>query len=154
LYDPNAGTFTLVGNMTIGREDYTATRLNDGTVLLTGGANFHNAEVFSSAEVYTPASRTFASVGSMAFERVFHTATLRATGKVQVVGGTDEVSTVTELYDPTQMGFLQSTSLLEDRSNHTATLLPDSGGILICGGLMVVDNQTNSSTTATCQIVP
>ena len=154
LYDPNAGTFTLVGNMTIGRVDHTATRLNDGTVLITGGDNTHLAEVFSSAEIYTPASQTFVSVGSMAFQRASHTATLRATGKVQVSGGTLGVTTVTELYDPSQKGFLQSTSLLEDRSAHTATLLPGNAGILVCGGLLTADTQANPTVTASCEIVP
>jgi hypothetical protein len=80
LYDPTAGTFTLVGNMAMARANHTATRLNDGTVLITGGDNPHLAEVFSSAESYTPGSRTFSSVGSMAFQRAYHTATLRASG--------------------------------------------------------------------------
>jgi hypothetical protein len=154
LYDPNAGTFTLVGNMTIGRADHTATRLNDGTVLITAGDNTHNAEVFSSAESYTPGSRTFSNVGSMAFQRAHHTATLRATGKVQVIGGTNGATTVTELYDPNQKGFLQSTALLEDRSKHTATLLPGSGGILACGGMLLADTQSNPVVTASCEIVP
>jgi Kelch motif len=154
LYDPNAGTFTLVGNMTIGRADHTATRLNDGTVLITGGDATHLAEVFSSAQIYTPASRTFVSVGSMAFQRTSHTATLRSTGKVQVIGGTLGATTVTELYDPSQKDFLQSTSLLEDRSKHTATLLPGSAGILVCGGLLSADTQVNPTVTASCEIVP
>jgi hypothetical protein len=154
LYDPNAGTFTLVGNMTIGRVDHAATRLNDGTVLITGGDNTHLAEVFSSTEIYTPASRTFVSVGSMAFKRASHTATLRSSGKVQVIGGTLGATTVTELYDPSQSGFLQSTSLLEDRSTHTATLLPGSAGILACGGLLSADTQANPTVTASCEIVP
>jgi hypothetical protein len=154
LYDPNAGAFTLVGNMTIGRVDHTATRLNDGTVLIAGGDNTHNAEVFSSAEIYTPALRTFVSVGSMAFQRASHTAILRSTGKVQVIGGTLGATTVTELYDPSQQGFLQSTSLLEDRSKHTATLLPGSVGILVCGGLLSAGTQANPTVTASCEIVP
>jgi hypothetical protein len=154
LYDPTAGTFTLVGNMAMARANHTATRLNDGTVLLTGGDNPHLAEVFSSAEIYTPGSRTFSSVGSMAFQRTFHTATLRATGKVQVIGGTNGATTVMELYDPSQKGFLQSTSLLEDRSMHTATLLPGSGEILVCGGALLADTQSNPVVTASCEIVP
>jgi N-acetylneuraminic acid mutarotase len=154
LYDPNAGTFTLVGNMTIGRADHTATRLNDGTVVIIGGDNMHTAEVFSSAEIYTPASRTFVSVGSMAFKRASHAATLRSSGKVQVIGGTLGATTVTELYDPSQSGFLQSTSLLEDRSKQTATLLPGSAGILVCGGLLSADTQANPTVTASCEIVP
>jgi hypothetical protein len=154
LYDPNAGTFTLVGNMMIGRAYHTATRLNDGTVLITGGDNPHLAEAYSSAEIYTLASRTFSSVGSMAFQRAFHTATLRASGKVQVIGGTGGTTTVTELYDPNPKGFLQSTALLEDRSKHTATLLPGTAGILVCGGLLSASTQVYPVATTSCEIVP
>jgi hypothetical protein len=154
LYDPNAATFSLVGKMTIGRAAHTATRLNDGTVLITGGADTAGAEVFSSAEIYTPATQAFSSVGSMAFQRFGHTATLRNTGKVQVIGGTQGATAVTEIYDPAQKGFLQSTSLLEDRTGHTATLLPGNAGILVCGGFLSADTQTNPVLTASCEIIP
>jgi hypothetical protein len=41
LYDPVAGTFSPAGNMTTYRQqDYTATRLPDGTILIAGGLVF------------------------------------------------------------------------------------------------------------------
>jgi hypothetical protein len=110
--------------------------------------------VFSSAEIYSPAARTFLSAGSMAFQRASHTATLRNTGKVQVIGGALGATVVTELYDPAQKGFLQSTSLQEDRAGHTATLLPGNAGILVCGGFLSADTQTNPVFTASCEIIP
>jgi len=36
LYDPNAARFSSTGNMNTGRYDFRATRLNNGTVLVTG----------------------------------------------------------------------------------------------------------------------
>jgi hypothetical protein len=71
-------------------------------------------------------------------ERDSHTATLLNTGKVLIVGGTnDGVNGInnTELFDPITNEFLQSAPLITNRFAHTATLLPSSGVVLICGGL-------------------
>ena len=52
LYDSSTGTFTATGNMTARRAGHTATVLNDGRVLITGGA--FPPSGLSSAEIYTP----------------------------------------------------------------------------------------------------
>jgi hypothetical protein len=52
LYDSSTGTFTATGNMTARRAYHTATMLNDGRVLITGGA--FPPSGLSSAEIYTP----------------------------------------------------------------------------------------------------
>jgi uncharacterized protein (TIGR03437 family) len=61
LYDSSTGTFTATGNMTARRAYHTATVLNDGRVLITGGVSPVGPGVFdvaygslSSAEIYTP----------------------------------------------------------------------------------------------------
>src|SRR5215469_7576139 len=61
LYDSSTGTFTAPGNMTARRAYHTATMLNDGRVLITGGVSPVGPGVFdvaygslSSAEIYTP----------------------------------------------------------------------------------------------------
>ena len=52
LYDSSTGTFTATGNMTARRAGHTATVLNDGRVLITGGA--FPPSGLASAEIYTP----------------------------------------------------------------------------------------------------
>jgi hypothetical protein len=58
LYDPASGAFSATGSMTVDREVHTATLLNDGRVLLTGGVRYGGIGLFygpsASAELYTP----------------------------------------------------------------------------------------------------
>jgi Galactose oxidase, central domain len=59
LYDPVTGTFSNTGNMATDRDAQTATLLNDGRVLITGGRIFqpppsYGTVVLSSAEIYHP----------------------------------------------------------------------------------------------------
>jgi len=61
LYNSSTGTFTATGNMTARRVNHTATVLNDGRVLITGGISpvgtspdFSVDWIQSSAEIYTP----------------------------------------------------------------------------------------------------
>jgi len=58
LYDPSVGTFAGAGDMTTRREWQTATLLNDGRVLISGGLSYGGIGIFfgglASAELYTP----------------------------------------------------------------------------------------------------
>ena len=54
LYDPATGRFSATGDMTTRRSYHTATLLNNGQVLITGGIETWPAPT-SSAELYTPA---------------------------------------------------------------------------------------------------
>jgi Galactose oxidase, central domain len=58
LYDPTAGRFSTTANMTTARAGHTATLLNNGQVLITGGSAFGSSSsigAVSGAELYTPA---------------------------------------------------------------------------------------------------
>ena len=61
-------------DMTVERASHTATLLNDGTVLIAGGAS-GAAGVLASAEIYNPTAGTFVLTGSMRVARENHTAT-------------------------------------------------------------------------------
>ena len=140
LYDPSTGTFTQTGSMAAGRFLHTATQLQNGKVLIVGGALTSASDPVATAEVYDPATGTFTMTGAMATAREQHTATLLADGRVLIVGGTTSTGTgdlhptaTVEVYDPSTGSFSVTGSMAEARTFHTATLLP-SGKVLVAGG--------------------
>ena len=82
IYNPVRGTFTAAGNMNAPRYKLqgTAVLLNDGKVLIAGGAN--------RAEVFDPSRNTFSyAAGDMGTSRLFATATRLRNGQVLITGG-------------------------------------------------------------------
>lgn len=141
LFDPSAATFANVGTMVSPRQNYTATLLSNGKVLLVGGSDGSNA--LASAELFDPSNNSFAlSGGSLHAARWSHTATLLSNGKVFITGGWDSTNQAlasAELYDPTADSFSTVTaSMITARADFTSTLL-SNGTVLIVGG----HNQSN-----------
>ncbi len=127
--------FSPTGSMTIARQNETATRLQDGRVLIAGGESADAMTLIASAELYDPATGKFSATGSMATSRDFTTATLLADGRVLIAGGFDGSKSLAsaELYDPTTGKFSPTGSMSQARYSHTATLL-QNGVVLIAGG--------------------
>jgi hypothetical protein len=132
LYDPGTGTFSPLGSIATARAEHTATLLRSERVLLAGGADD------ASAELYDPQTNSWASAGQMTAVRGRGTATLLPDGRVLFVGGYDKGGhsghdlASAEVYDAAS-GFIATGSMIQARSGHTATLLPD-GRVLIAGG--------------------
>ncbi|WP_395833011.1 kelch repeat-containing protein [Cystobacter fuscus] len=141
---PPVGSWARTGSMVQPRRAHRATVLPDGKVLVSGGVLEEyelDAYSFKTAEVYDPATGTWRLTGSMAGERAYHTSTLLPDGKVLVVGGTglDAVegtvggAETAEVYDPATGVWSPTGSMADERTHHTATLLPD-GKVLVVGG--------------------
>jgi WD40 repeat protein len=138
IYDPASGSFSQAGNMTVAREEHTATALSDGRVLITGGFSYQGGSFLSSAEIFNPSTDAFTATGSMLTSRGDHVAVLLPDGKVLVAGGLSEVDpvdgvTTAELFDPTTGVFTATGSMHSPRRAFTGTLLPD-GEVLVTGG--------------------
>jgi hypothetical protein len=144
-YIPELGAFQTTGTPLAKRIDHTATLLQNGLVLITGGFVVDAANdliPLASAELYSPFTGQFTATGSMNQGRYDHTATLLNNGVVLISGGMTSDSNFlssAELYDPATGAFTAANSLNIARGQHTATLL-DDGTVLLTGG---VNGQTD-----------
>ena len=138
IYDATKRLFSSVGSMAVARGECTATLLQDGKVLVTGGVD-HSDRALSSAEIFDPRTNSFSFAASMMVPRSQHTATLLPDGSVLITGGgscdcpSKTVYRAVELYDPSIGKFIPVGSLSAARYKHTAVLLAD-GKVLVAGG--------------------
>jgi hypothetical protein len=149
--------WSSAGSMSTGREEFTATLLPSGKVLVAGGLS--SSIALASAELYDPATHSWASAGSMAASRYAQTATLLPSGKVLILGGrfsSTGYRAQAELYDPATHSWASAAPMASARGYHTATLL-SSGKVLVTGGVSstalssseLYDPATNSWAPAT-----
>jgi hypothetical protein len=123
-FDPDTGELGPTARMTEVRHGgSTTTLLDDGRVLVTGGA--------PTAELYDPATGSFEPVGDGATALGYATATRLDDGRVLLVGG--ELAEAAMIFDPSTGTFAPTGSMATDRSWHVAALLPD-GRVLVVGG--------------------
>lgn len=94
LYDPTSNQWSAGQNMNDGRTFHTATLLNNGEVLVTGGYNA--TAILSTAELYDPTVGTWSFVDNMSQPRLGHNAVLLDRGDVLVAGG----GTTSEIFHP------------------------------------------------------
>lgn len=138
LYDPFTGTFaSITGGMHYIRAFHTATRLNDGKVLISGGQGVANSSN-NTAEIYDQNTGAFTEILPMQQGRHWFTATLLQNGKVLVAGGRDDylfpnILNSPEIFDPETLTFQPTGSMSIRRAYHVAILLLN-GDVLVLGG--------------------
>lgn len=148
--------FARVGPMNVARKYHTATRLQDGRVLIVGGEDSAN-RVLDSVEIYDPDTRTFLPGPSLSDvaepepgvavvgPRSHHTATLLADGTVLVTGGdyVDGTTGATRVhgtgvvFDPVREEWAYNFRLANPRTQHTAVRVVIATGeerVLLIGG--------------------
>jgi N-acetylneuraminic acid mutarotase len=159
VYDPSTETWSSAGQPVRERRfGSTATAMENGTVLVTGGEWHFDAsrinpagvraggtqggsvgpaarlqvpsmKPLSSSEVFDPITSQWTSIESMSEPRANHSAILLDDGRLLVVGGGD-----LEAYDPDSNTWSSIGKLNQEHGeSYTATLLND-GSILIVGG--------------------
>src|SRR5205085_4603659 len=129
-------TWSLTGSLNTEREDFTATLLQNGKVLIAGG--WEDDAPLNSAELYDPETGTSSITGNLLTARYSATATLLENGNVLVEGGSNDgdlsaTLNSAELYDTATGTWSSAGYLNASRIFHTATLLP-SGKVLVAGG--------------------
>jgi Galactose oxidase, central domain/Kelch motif len=111
IYDPESGTFLRTDSMSSPHFLATATKLNDGNVLVVGGWLVQGPIVVGmrDAEVYQSETNIFSRVGRTNVPRLTNTATLLSDGEVLIAGGIADKAQVTasvEFYSPRTHQFM------------------------------------------------
>src|SRR5438034_902027 len=124
-------TWAPTGNMAQARSGASAVLLQDGSVLIAGGAN--GDVPLASAEIFKNGS--FSATGSMLLARSNAAAVALKDGRVLITGGSTASgpTSETEIYDPATGAWTIGNSMAASRWGHTTTLLAD-GRVLIAGG--------------------
>lgn len=146
LWNFRSMTFTPGPTMSTARVLHTAVELNDGRVLIIGGAD-QNANTLSSCEIYDPATNSFSPTGSMGTSRVLFGAAKLDDGRVVVAGGTDTLDSnivnvvggvlrSTEIYNPATGSWSGSQNIGGYRLAPALTSLPNNR-VMVSGGVQI-----------------
>ncbi len=141
LDEPVVCSWLPVGKMATAHAGHTATRLDDGTVLVVGGT----FDIAHSVEIYNPETRRFRVAPPMSTLRIGHTATLLRDGRVLVLGGDVDANQhyadvgSGEIFDPATGAWSPIAPIPGALMQFTASRLPD-GRVLVAGGVDGLDN--------------
>lgn len=147
IYDISTEEVIPLANKLIScRTAHTATLLQDGRVLIAGGASSGGSvgALTTSTEFYDPQTQTFSPGPDMTgLPRALHRASLLQDGRVLISGGTSGWDTPngiitgtldsTTIFDPSMNAFIPGPTMIEQRLGHTSTAMPD-GRVLLAGG--------------------
>jgi hypothetical protein len=157
IYDPRVGTFTPVGSLGVPRMMHTATVLQDGRVVVAGGAGealitpVDGANPFpirvtrpvTLVEVFDPATNAFSGAqDDPGGPRVFAAAVTTATGNLLITGGIPTAASVnnlsnalssTTLCSGNPLRCISGPEMKKARAGHAAFRL-DSGDVVMWGG--------------------
>lgn len=132
--------WSVAGNMASSRSFGTATALNDGRVLLTGGASDPSFpfQVVATVDLYDPAAGTVTAGPPMSEAKYAHIAVKLTDGRVLVAGGLDansDLLTSAEIFDPATNTWSAASNLPGDGRGLAHAALLSDGRVLVAGGL-------------------
>ncbi len=139
LFDPAAGTFSLVAaKMAAKRTEHAAMLIAGGKVLVVGGGLSP-----LTAEIFDPPSATWTATPDLTHPHSGATLTPLPAGLGLLAGGSSDASAV-ELFDPALGAWKDAAPMSTPRRYHTATLLVD-GRVLVTGGQLADDGTVTPS---------
>jgi len=132
LYDPASGTFALTSYLNVPRAFHTATLLNNGQVLLAGGAYDAADDVTTSTELYNPVTLTPQNLVAISLAPAHPTIPLGSAQRFAATGtfsggDTEQLAEVTwSSSNPEVVG------ISNDSSNPGAALAAAPGSVTVC----------------------
>jgi hypothetical protein len=142
LYNPSSNTFIPTGSLHGKTLAHAATRLSDGSVLITGGTlAFGDIFSLTGREIYNPNSGQFennglGAPGHLQSARQGHTSIALANGQVLIAGGWtagDDPSRTAELYTPQSQTFAYTSNMGIGRRYHAAAVLANDSVLMVAG---------------------
>jgi (2Fe-2S) ferredoxin len=133
-YGIGPNSWSPVGPMSSSREEFSATLLPDGQVLMAGGETSADSSL-ASADLYDPATGLFSPTGPLNDARAYPAATLLRDGQVLITGGLSSdfmALSSAELYHPATGTWSLTTPMNDIGYAQTSTRLPD-GNVLVTG---------------------
>jgi N-acetylneuraminic acid mutarotase len=127
LYKPSTGKWSSTGSMAAPRVAQGVALLQNGQVLVAGGANTNG--ILASAELYEPSTGTWSSTGSLHYARSTR-ATLLPSGQVLMAGG-GTITNTAELYSN---GTWSLTSTMKFSHPSTSAASLTNGDVVVFGG--------------------
>ncbi len=137
LYDPTTGLFTFTGSLNFPRQQFSATLLSDGRVLVAGGlTSSSTVDATATCEIYDPTTGTWTVTGPMPVARFASKQVLLSNNKVLNVGGLviSTAQSACYLFDATAGTWSTTGALPTPTSGHTLTTLGNTD-VVVAGGL-------------------
>ncbi|WP_309892005.1 kelch repeat-containing protein [Archangium sp.] len=151
LFNPATEGWSYQGHLAEGRLGHTATLLDSGQVLVTGGSYGPRGQR-RSVELYEPATGTWSSVQPLPEALTSHAATLLYSGKVLVTGGyhldiwshpAAQPRSAAYVFDPATRAWTPAGHMSRARVGHVSIRLY-SGSVLVAGGTGLDNSDTSS----------
>lgn len=140
VFDPAETVWTFTSDMSEQRRSPALFELPDGRVMVAGGLSGQR-EPLASTEIWDPATGEWSMGPAMNRPHDLMGAVVLPDGRFLMIGGTSKnqdghliaLNAETEAYDPQTGIWSDVAPMLDERANHTATVLAD-GRVLVTGG--------------------
>lgn len=147
IYDPATQAFSYTANaMSVARQGFGVTTLNDGRALLAGGnssgGNLGGGGV-TAVDLFDPATKLFAPAASMNFGRSLHAQVTLRDGRVVVIGGAQDNA---EIFDPATNAWTVAKGRLPGTLKDTKAFELYDGRVFVAGGQNTATGVTTDAT--------